>query len=238
MTQKQCDLLMDYYNGHLSDIERTRFEKHLSECGECKEDLQQLHELEEYLPYASEPVEPPFGLEDRVFANILNDDKAKEVHPQYNPRRKNRWMFPSVAALLALSLIGNAYFLSQLGEEPEVAEQQELVDQVVKYVDLGAVEGSAQGTASIVKQGGETRLVVQASELEELNNDEVYQVWLIKDEKPERAGTFTIEDGKGSVVFNFNEEYENVNWDMVAVSQEPDASSQLPQGNIVLASEL
>lgn len=234
--EKQCDLLLDYYNGHLSDLERNRFEKHLDACGECKEDLQQLRELEDYLPYASEPVEPPPGMEDRVFANILKEDGDYEVRRKDSPRRKNRWMFPSVAALLALSLIGNAYFLTQIEEEPEVAIEQ--VDQVVKYADLAAVEGNAEGTASIVKQGDESRLVVQASKLEDLNNDEVYQVWLIKDEKPERAGTFTIENGRGSVVFNFNEDYENVDWDTVAVSQEPDANSQLPQGKIVLASEL
>ncbi|WP_409252970.1 anti-sigma factor domain-containing protein [Bacillus sp. SCS-153A] len=237
MTRKHCDQLLDYYNGHLSDIERTRFEKHLADCEECREDLQQLRELEEYLPFASQPVEPPQYLEDKVFANILEDEERAEVQPERSITRKTRWMFPSVAALLALSLIGNAYFLTQLGEEPEVAVE-ETVDQVLNFAELAAVEGDASGTASIVKQGNETRLVLQASNLEDLTDDEVYQVWLIKDEKPERAGTFTIEDGRGSVIFNFTENYENVDWDMVAVSQEPDAGSQLPQGKIVLASEL
>ena len=65
MTQKHCDQLLDYYNGHLSDIERTRFEKHLTDCGECREGLQQLRELEEYLPFATQPVDIPQGLEDR-----------------------------------------------------------------------------------------------------------------------------------------------------------------------------
>jgi anti-sigma factor RsiW len=238
VTEQHCDQLFDYYNGHLSDIEQARFEKHLEECSECKPALRQIRELEAYLPYASEPINPPSDLEDRVFSRILKDESQKETSFQPAARKRNKWMFPSVAALLAVSLLGNAYFFTQLGEQQETAEVQESIDKVVKYAEMAAVEGSAKGTASIVKQGDETKLVVQASDLESLNDEEVYQVWLIKDEKPERAGTFTIEDGRGSVVFSFNENYENTEWDMVAVSHEPDADSQLPQGNVVLASEL
>ncbi|WP_113927754.1 anti-sigma factor [Bacillus sp. P14.5] len=238
MTEQICDQLLDYYNGHLSDIARNRFEKHLAECSECKLDLEQLQQLEEYLPYASEPIAPPPGLEDRVFDAILKDEAQPEAAFQQSAPKRNKWMFPSVAALLAVSLLGNAYFFTQLGEQQDTAEVQESIDRVVKYAEMAAVEGNAKGTASIVKQGNETKLVVQASDLRSLRDDEVYQVWLIKDEKPERAGTFTIEDGRGSVVFNFNENFENTEWDMVAVSHEPDADSQLPQGNVVLASEL
>ncbi|MGD6966167.1 anti-sigma factor domain-containing protein [Rossellomorea vietnamensis] len=238
MTEQHCDQLFDYYNGHLSDIELARFEKHLEECVECEQALLQLRELEDYLPYASEPINPPSGLEDRVFSRILKDEDQKETIVQRAPRKRNKWMFPSVAALLAVSLIGNAYLFTQLGEKQETAEVQESIDKVVKYAEMAAVEGSAKGTASIVKQGDETKLVVQASDLESLNDEEVYQVWLIKDEKPERAGAFRIEDGRGSVVFNFNENYENIDWDMVAISHEQDADSQTPQGNVVLASEL
>jgi anti-sigma factor RsiW len=238
VTEQQCDQLLDYYNGHLTDLERSRFEKHLAGCTECTEELKQLRELEEYLPYASEPIAPPPGLEDRVFAGILKDKNQNGTVSLPAVRKRNKWILPSAAALLALSLLGNAYFLTQLDEQQDIAEVQESIDQVMKYAELAAVDGGARGTASIVKQGEETKLVVQASELQQLKDDEVYQVWLIKDEQPERAGTFTIEDGKGSVVFNFDEAYENTDWDMVAVSHEPDADSQQPQGKVVLASEL
>ncbi|TYR74683.1 anti-sigma factor [Rossellomorea vietnamensis] len=238
MTEQHCDQLFDYYNGHLSDIEHARFEKHLEECSECKQALLQIRELEDYLPYASEPISLPSGMEDRVFSRILKEDNQKETSFQSAARKRNKWMLPSVAALLAVSLIGNAYFFTQLGEQQETAEVEESIDKVVKYAEMAAVEGNAKGTASIVKQGDETKLVVQASDLRGLSDEEVYQVWLIKDEKPERAGTFTIENGRGSVVFSFNENYENIEWDMVAVSHEPDADSQTPKGNVVLASEL
>ncbi|UXH42443.1 anti-sigma factor [Rossellomorea vietnamensis] len=238
MTTQQCDQLLDYYNGHLSELEKAQFEKHLKSCPQCQEELHELEQLMDYMPFASDVVEPPKDLEDRVMAGILGEEKrTANVEPPAKKKKKT-WFLPSVAAALFLSLIGNAYLFSQLEDQDEVVEQA-TIDQVVQYVDLAAVNGNARGTASIIKQGAQTSMVVQASELQELSNEEVYQVWLIKDDQPERAGTFvTSKDGKGSVVFKFNEEFTKKDWDTVAITLEPDANSQLPQGDIVLASEI
>lgn len=238
MTTPQCDHLLDYYNGHLSELEKAQFEKHLKSCPQCQEELHELEQLMDYMPFASDVVEPPKDLEDRVMAGILGEEKRTSIVEPPSKKKKKTWFLPSVAAALFLSLIGNVYLFSQLEDQDEAVEQA-TIDQVVQYVDLAAVNGSAKGTASIIKQGTQTSMVVQASELQELSNEQVYQVWLIKDDKPERAGTFvTSKDGKGSVVFKFNEEFTKKDWDTVAITLEPDANSQLPQGNIVLASEI
>ncbi|MDW4525151.1 anti-sigma factor [Rossellomorea marisflavi] len=239
MTQHQCDHILDYYNGHLSELEKAAFEKHLASCSECQEFLKELEQISGYLPYSSEPVEPPTDLEDRVFARILNESEEKQK-PAAAPRQKRRrpWIFPSIAAALALSIIGNAYLFTQLEDQKRVVEEA-TIDEVVEYAELAPVSGQGTGTASIIKQGKQTSMVVQASDLAKLSDKEVYQVWLIKDEKPERAGTFvTSGDGKGSVIFKFNEEFTEKDWDQVAVSLEPDANSELPQGEIVLAADI
>lgn len=239
MTQHQCDHILDYYNGHLSELEKAAFEKHLASCSECQEFLKELEQLSGYLPYSSEPVEPPTDLEDRVFARILNESEEKQ-EPAAAPRQKRRrpWIFPSIAAALALSIIGNAYLFTQLEDQKRVVEEA-TIDEVVEYAELAPVSGQGTGTASIIKQGKQTSMVVQASDLAKLSDKEVYQVWLIKDEKPERAGTFvTSGDGKGSVIFKFNEVFTEKDWDQVAVSLEPDANSELPQGEIVLAADI
>jgi anti-sigma factor RsiW len=231
----QCDHLLDYYNHHLNESDKEAFEEHLESCSVCQEALNELQQLNEFLPYASEPVDPPEGLEDRVFASI---EGRVNVTPFRREKTRKRWIFPSVAAVLALSLLGNAYMFTQIQKEEEIAEQA-TIDQVTEFVELAAVKGNATGTASIIKQGEQSSLVVQASQLQDLSQEEVYQVWLIKDEKPQRAGTFvTGKDGKGSVVFKLNEEFAKEDWDTVAITLEPDAKSQLPQGDIVLASEI
>jgi hypothetical protein len=238
MTTQQCDHLLDYYNGHLSELEKAQFEKHLKSCPQCQEELHELEQLIEFMPFASDVVEPPKDLEDRVLSNILGDKKTTAAHESFSRKKKKAWFLPSVAAALALSLIGNAYLFTQLEDQDEVVEQA-TIDQVVQYVDLAAVNSKAKGTASIIKQGTQTSMVVQASELQELSDEQVYQVWLIKDDQPERAGTFvTSKDGKGSVVFKFNEEFTKKDWDTVAITLEPDSKSQLPKGEIVLASEI
>ncbi|VXC48202.1 conserved hypothetical protein [Bacillus sp. 349Y] len=239
MTQHQCDHILDYYNGHFSELEKAAFEKHLASCSECQELLNELEQISGYLPYSSEPVEPPTDLEDRVFARILNESEEKQ-EPAAAPRQKRRWpwIFPSIAAALALSIIGNAYLFTQLEDQKRVVEEA-TIDEVVEYAELAPVSGQGMGTASIIKQGKQTSMVVQASDLAKLSDKEVYQVWLIKDEKPERAGTFVPSgDGKGSVIFKFNEEFTEKDWDQVAVSLEPDANSELPQGEIVLAADI
>jgi uncharacterized protein YpmB len=231
----QCDHLLDYFNQHLNESDKEVFEKHLESCSDCQEALNELQQLDEFLPYASEPIDPPEGLEDRVFASI---DGTANVTPFRREKTRKRWIFPSVAAVLALSLFGNAYMFTQIQQEEEIVEQA-AIDQVTEFVELASVKGNAQGTASIIKQGEQSSLVVQASQLQDLSQEEVYQVWLIKDEKPQRAGTFvTGEDGKGSVVFKLNEEFAKEDWDTVAITLEPDAKSQIPQGDIVLASEI
>ncbi|MDZ5713668.1 anti-sigma factor [Jeotgalibacillus haloalkalitolerans] len=239
MTQ-QCDHVLDYYNQHLDDIEKAAFEKHLSECADCQEILADLKSLEDTLPYAADPVEPPAGMEERIFAKIETADRPEPVKPApLRPSKKKRqWMLPSIAALLAISLFGNAYLFTQLSDEADIV-QQATIDQVLQYAELAPTAGDASGTASIIEQGEEKRLVVQASNLAALSEEEVYQVWLLQDGQPERAGTFVIDnEGRGSVIFTLNEEYAERDWDTVAVSLEPDANSELPEGEIILASEI
>ncbi|MFB1083301.1 anti-sigma factor domain-containing protein [Jeotgalibacillus sp. JSM ZJ347] len=239
MTQ-QCDRVLDYYNQHLDEIEKAAFEKHLSECADCQELLADLKSLEDTLPYAAEPVEPPAGMEERIFAKIASADHTEPAKPvPLRPSKKKRtWTLPSIAALLAISLFGNAYLFTQLSDEADIVEQA-TIDQVLQYAELAPTAGDAIGTASIIEQGEEQRLVVQASNLAALSEDEVYQVWLLQDGQPERAGTFVIDDeGRGSVIFTLNEEYAERDWDTVAVSLEPDANSELPEGEIILASEI
>jgi hypothetical protein len=122
-------------------------------------------------------------------------------------------------------------------QKDDLVAQSEVVDQLLAFVNLSPVDGNATGTASIVKHGDETRVVVQASSLPALSNDEVYQVWLIDEDGPIRAGTFKSETQDEAVVFTLPEG-SNQDWSQVAVSHEPNADSETPLGNVLMASEL
>lgn len=246
MDRQMCDQLIDYFNGQLSEVEQRAFEKHLATCNDCQDELAEWQALTEDLPYVSDTINPPEGMRQRVLNAVFEDEveeketliptrPIKELDAPLKKKRVNSW-FTAIAAALILS-IGANVFLAYIvkTQQEDLVAQGETVDQLLAYVNLTPVEGKATGTASIVKHGDETRVVVQASSLPALTDNEVYQVWLIDEEGPKRAGTFKSETEEGAVVFTLPEGM-NKDWTQVAVSHEPSADSQTPLGNVLMAS--
>jgi hypothetical protein len=250
MDRQMCNQLVDYFNEQLCEVEKHAFEKHLASCEDCQVELAEWQALTEDLPYVSATTNPPEGMKERILSAVFEEETIKEpvantdpvpvlpVRDIDSPLKKNRVLswFPAVAAALMLSL-GTNIFLASLvkNQQEDLVAQGEAVDQLLAYVNLTPVEGNASGTASIVKHGDETRVVVQANSLPELSNDEVYQVWLIDEEGPKRAGTFKSDSQEGAVVFTLPEGMDR-DWTQVAVSHEPNAESETPLGNVLMAS--
>ncbi|UOQ91706.1 anti-sigma factor [Halobacillus shinanisalinarum] len=268
--RNECEKVIDFFNNQLSDVEEREFEKHLETCDDCQEELAELRALTEDLAFASEPVNPPEGMKDRVldavFAGELNDtdDKRSEQAEgqedssvvAYEPRKdrseqglqprktKKPWILRGLAAALILSLAGNLYAVMN---EDETATQgpvegpgdpTQSTDQVTTKVQLQGTT-NAQATASMIQQEHGGLLTLQAESLEQLEGEEVYQVWLIEGETPHRAGTFVAnENGQGAVAYAMDQLPEGTDWNAVAISREPDATSQAPQGEVILQAEL
>jgi len=242
-----CNQLVDYFNEQLSEVEKHAFEKHLETCEECTIELAEWQALTDDLPYVSASVNPPEGMKARILKTVFEEELEKETTPvtpivtseKVIPIKKNRsfaWL-PAIAAALMLSVGANIFLASIVkNQQDDIVAQSEAVDQLLAFVNLSPVEGEATGTASIVKHGDETRVVVQASSLPALSNDEVYQVWLIDEDGPIRAGTFKSDSQDGAVVFTLPEGL-NKDWSQVAVSHEPNADSESPLGNVLMASD-
>ncbi|OXM15431.1 anti-sigma factor [Paenibacillus herberti] len=92
----------------------------------------------------------------------------------------------------------------------------------------------ARGQAYILVDERGTHLIVQASKLPELKDEEAFQVWLIKGDKPVNAGTFKPSGNSGAVTFTFP----GGSFDQVAITLEPDAFGATPRGEMVLAGAL
>ncbi|TLS35963.1 anti-sigma factor [Pseudalkalibacillus caeni] len=250
MTNMDCNNVIDYFNQTLTDEEKHRFEEHLQTCKDCQEELKELDELTADLPYLSELQDPPAGMKDRilnaVFDNEGNSESTQNVSSETDDNviekqiQKRNWLMPLLAASLLFSLIGNVYTYTKLNEvtEPETREEEETA-KLVQSVGLQPTEvSSATGTASMIQKDGTTKLVVQANDLQKLEGQQVYQVWLLENGKPYRAGSF-VPDQKGSGAVDFPMSFEGEHkWDTVAITLEPDATSKTPKGNIVLSSGL
>ncbi|MGB8002499.1 MAG: anti-sigma factor [Anaerobacillus sp.] len=253
-----CEQLLDYFNGTLTEEEKERFEAHLVSCEECREELKELEELTGDLPYISAPEEPPAGMKERVLASVFESDseettkdhivdhneiqdyvKANNVADFHSEKkaRQGKWVAPTLAAALFLSLAGNVY--TYVNEDNGVSNETAQISSLIKAVQLQPSEAEASaGSAALMNEDGTMNLVVQVNDVTEVKGDQVYQVWLLEGDEPYRAGSFVPnEKGKGEVAYEVDYEGEH-NWDAVAITLEPDNKSETPKGKVVLSSGL
>ncbi|MBA2175485.1 anti-sigma factor [Halobacillus locisalis] len=254
---RECEKVLDYFNHELTEKEREEFERHLASCDECREEIEELQLLTEDLPFSTEPVDPPEGMKDRVLGAVFAEKESdsqennvvsfeerrkEETEPKEpQPKRNNqRWVMRGLAAALTLSLLGNILVLT--GGDEEVANEPPAVDStdiVNQRVQLQGEATDASAIAAMIRQNDKNLLTLQAEQLDQLQGDEVYQVWLLEGDKPYRAGTFVAnENGEGAVAYSMDDLPADADWDAVAISKEPDATSETPQGDVILSSSL
>lgn len=237
-----CDQLIDYFNQHLSEDERAKFEHHLASCKDCQEELEQLEALVGGVAFLSTPIEPPRGMKARVLDRVFEEEDNEPVTsfvtsesvPPVTPFKQKRerkvpvWGMVTLAAALLLSLIGNGYLLTNQPDSPGIALTESI-----------PLEGESEGTAYLAEQDGTTQLIVQTNGLASLDDNEVYQVWLLKDNAPIPTGAFVTDDkGNGTVIYTLDSDEVDVDWDTVAVTKEPNRGNETPEGEIVLSASL
>ncbi|MEC2157824.1 anti-sigma factor [Virgibacillus halodenitrificans] len=259
MNNNSCDILLDYFNDQLSEEQRKEFETHLLYCEECQDELAELEQLVEDLPYAAEPVNPPEGMKGRILTTVKDENKnitplahkqteaegkssyAKETE---NKTKNKSWMKPLIAAALTLSLAGNGAALlyinnqdNEVAEEPPAEPINESLDAIKQSLTLNPSSGvNAEASALMIEQNEKMNLVIEANNLPPLEGEETYQVWVLKDDQPHRAGTFvTNAEGKGAVSYLLEGDK---SWETIAITKEPNANSQKPKGEILLSSPI
>lgn len=245
MTRMDCEHVVDYLNGSLTAEQTREFEEHMASCEDCREIVAAAGEL----PYLAEAAEPPSGMKDRILTAVFAEEEAQEkpyglkavpareedieLEAEARAPRERIWWKPLIAAALVLSLLGNAYAFQQLSEREEPGTQTAF--QSVELQPSETFSGAAK--AAIIRNEESLELVVQADGLETLESNEVYQVWLIKEGQPIPAGAFTPgQDSDGSTYFTLEEDIEG--WDTIAITLEPEAGNELPEGEVVLSSSL
>lgn len=233
-----CDQLIDYFNQHLSEDERIKFEAHLATCQTCQEELEQLEALVGGVAFLSEPIEPPSGMKARILDNVFAEEATEPKPAKAEPapvtpftaskKKQKSWGALALAAALLLSLVGNGYLLLNQDEPSGIA-----------LTETVPLEGESEGVAYLADQDGQRQLIVQTSGLDALEATEVYQVWLLKDGSPIPTGAFVTDDkGNGTVIYTLDSTESATDWDTVAVTKEPARGNQTPEGDIVLSASL
>lgn len=236
--------LVSYLIGEGSKVEMMSMEMHLLTCSSCSKDIQEMQEAWTMLPYESDDVEVPVDLKDEVMnAIFLHDSSSQPTIERISHNRTKKkfsgprsYLYGLAAAALLFSFGGTIWSNINLRDQvTELREQAKIPPEFIQVYALktaNPVTDGAQGHALLYKQGDKKQLVFQLKGLANTTGTEAYQVWLINDGNRKSAGTFHVDkEGNGYLTYQFKEE---LSFDAIGVSLEPDANGTQPRGKKVL----
>jgi anti-sigma-K factor RskA len=224
--------LHDYTAAYALDAldrdEVARYEEHLATCEQCREQLAQLSGAAGALAFAVDSPAPTPELRSRIL------DTARAERPNVKPLRP-RWSVATsaIAAVAAVVAIGFGIWAVDLSRslDHERSARQRL-EQVLTTPTASVVRVSGRSTGTLlVAPSGNATLIV--SQLPKAPKGRIYEAWVIKDNKPVRAGTFP--GGGNTVIIPLDRNVPK--GAIVAVTLERTPGTEAPTGKILLQSQ-
>lgn len=226
-----CELCLAYVSGECSLEEQHAFEHHLSTCHECQVTLNDLQMIWESLPAELDLIEPPKDLKKKVMNTVTG------------PPIVNKYWITVSAALFALLFVGSLWIQSLKEDQVDsvIPVEQALsvsaahIEKIVTLQSVTYDASSAYGVACIVNNGEDRQFVVYVFNATETTDQQVYQVWLMNDNKRSSAGTFQVNSqGVGLLAMPISSD--DFAFRTVSISLEPDDKGNEPRGAKVFES--
>lgn len=226
------DLKEAYALGALSDTERREVEGYMTLHPELRQEVEEFSSIANMLALVPAEYEPPAKAR-RDLMRIVNSEAGNERTGQSSALSKLRGylslrtLAPAAMAVIVVALLGWNVLLQ--------GEVQNLQGDLQKRQTF-AMQGS--GTASdtnaeVVKlENGQS--IVVAENMPSTPGDKTMQIWVIKGETPQPAGTF--KPGSGSVATSIDGSLEKA--DVIAITVEPAGGSDEPTSEPVLQTSL
>lgn len=164
----------------LDDLERARFEAHLSACAECQAEVSSLQDAAALFSATSE-VAPPAAMRARILADIKTVRPLPPVVARLEARRPRRWT-GMIAAAAVLGVLGGGVTVWQQQSDPTTPSVAKLsaARQVMAAADAVRVAKDLgnNGTIKVYRSEslGKAALVTQG--LPAAPEGKVYQLWL------------------------------------------------------------
>ena len=192
----------------LDDLERARFEAHLSTCADCRLEVAGLREAATMLADTT-AVAPPPGLRDRVLADIETVRPLPPILPdrpgsagasrRATPRR--RWA-PLLAVAASILLVLGVGAVWQPWDDGDGTSQRQptAADRVLGAADAETVSLDVAGAqAKVVRSKSEGRAVLVATGMPPAPSGKVYELWL-QDETGHLAPAGLMPEGSDHTV--------------------------------------
>lgn len=230
------DLLPAYVLDSLSDDETCQVAEHLAICPDCQAELSRLQQVADELPLALAQTTPPSALKDKLMERIHAGQMGSTITPQLTAWQKLAAIFKMPLPALGLALIvflalGNILLWRQLSF---INSQTSNSMRVIALADTQYSSG-AVGELIMDPRGSYGSLVV--SNLAVLNQDQQYQIWLIKGTTRTSGGVFSVNsDGYGSM--EIMAPLALTQYDSIGVTIEPFGGSPGPTGEKVLGGDI
>ena len=249
----------------LASEERRQVRLHLEHCPDCRETLASFQQTSGDLSLIAEPAAPPPALRGRLLAALPAQDQTTQPEasqpapslrlaarpsaspdpasqaPQTVARRRLGWQkvaaLVAVAALLALGAVTVNQARQLHTARNQVAEQRSLLNAIANpnlaSVALAGAGNAGTGSGRIVLTTP-TQAVLVAAGLPKPSGSQVYEVWLITNNHPAPLAGFQP-DPSGLTLVAMPPGPMPAS-PKVAVTLEPRANDQTPQGPKVLQS--
>lgn len=209
------ELLPAYSIGATDDAETRLVDSQLARCPELVEELARLRGVSDALAYDVPQVEPPPHMLDQLLSSARASKPA--------PKRQRRVWIAAAAAVAALVLINNLYWITRLNAS------------AVRTLDLPtAINGETTDAAGrVIWSGTTSEAVLIAANFPMLDAEQTYQAWVRRGETVTSLGIFRVDEtGSGLLVFDaarLNEPFE-----VLGVTTEPAGGSPSPTGDPVV----
>jgi anti-sigma-K factor RskA len=170
----------------LDEADEREYEAHLRGCESCREELAAFTDTATALAYAVDAPAPPPALRERIL-EAARAERAVVV--PFRPRRRTTSVLGSLAAAAAAVAIGLGVWGNSLSNRVEAIEDEReiLADPNARATQLSGAEGRV-----VVSESGDAVLVVAG--LERAPSGKDYEIWVIQEDAPRRAGVFDAEE--------------------------------------------
>ncbi|MGW7680501.1 anti-sigma factor [Kribbella sp. NPDC054772] len=170
----------------LPDVERTRFEAHLTECTFCTAEVAELRAAAVKLAtQVSTP--PPPALKANVMAAIENVRQLPPQVPGSAPkiRRFSRRSLLTLAAAAVVVAAAGGVAVDQYRDRAAVEQANQQIAAVLTQPDARTVHGGVEGggQATVVLSSAANKSVVVLKDLPKLPHDRTWQLWMIDPDK-------------------------------------------------------
>jgi anti-sigma-K factor RskA len=240
--QLLIDLLPAYALACLDAAEDEQVRLHLEACSSCQAELRAYQEVVTQLARTVPPRTPPPQLKQKILAQVTGQASAQPVKksqtkPAWWTRLANT-LLPStpalgwVTVLVILVLAAGNLILWQKLSQAQAAQGQ--VFRTVELVGTSNAPG-AGGILVISADGKFGTLLVDG--MPTIKDNQVFQLWLIKDGKRTSGGIFTIKaNGYGTLLVKPGQSL--LNYTACGITIEPSGGSPAPTGAKVLGGNM